>query len=55
MPKSSPSSTNARRVFNIMNFIRAEEPREPMDLMEPVRQQMALIKSGVSPEKCAIG
>ena len=33
------------RVINIMNFIRAEEPREPMDLMEPVRGQMELIKA----------
>ena len=33
------------RAINIMNFIRAEEPREPMDLMEPVRGQMALIKA----------
>lgn len=34
-----------RRVINIMNFIRGDEPREPMDLMEPVREQMALIKA----------
>jgi hypothetical protein len=34
----------AWRVVNIMNFIRAEEPREPMDLMQPVQGQMALIK-----------
>ena len=33
-----------RRVINIMNFIRAEEPREPMNLMEPVREQMKLIQ-----------
>ena len=33
------------RAINIMNFIRAEEPREPMDLMLPVREQMALIKA----------
>lgn len=43
----NPASADAetRRVINIMNFIRAEEPREPMDLMEPVKQQMALIKA----------
>lgn len=35
----------ALRVVNIMNFIRAEEPREPMDLMKPVREQMAAIKA----------
>ena len=34
----------AWRVVNIMNFIRAEEPREPCDLFEPVREQMALIR-----------
>ncbi|AXC12541.1 hypothetical protein ACPOL_3248 [Acidisarcina polymorpha] len=28
-----------------MNFIRAEEPRETIDLMQPVREQMALIKA----------
>jgi hypothetical protein len=28
-----------------MNFIRAEEPREVTDLIQPVRQQMALIKT----------
>ena len=39
------SVTKARRVINIMNFIRAEEPREMMDLMTPVREQMALIKA----------
>jgi hypothetical protein len=33
------------RAINIMNFIRAEEPRERTDLMEPVRRQMALIKA----------
>lgn len=35
----------ARRSINIMNFIRAEEPRESMDLIKPVREQMALIKA----------
>ena len=35
----------SHRYINIMNFIRAEEPREPMDLMKPVREQMALIKA----------
>ncbi|WP_446742213.1 hypothetical protein [Silvibacterium acidisoli] len=37
--------SSALRVVNIMNFIRAEEPREPMDLMKPVREQMASIKA----------
>ena len=41
--QSVPAAPNWR-VINIMNFIRAEEPREAMDLMEPVRGQMALIK-----------
>ncbi len=33
------------RAVNIMNFIRAEEPREPMDLILPVREQMKHIKA----------
>lgn len=33
------------RAINIMNFIRAEEPREKMDLIQPVREQMALIRA----------
>jgi hypothetical protein len=33
------------RAINIVNFIRAEEPREPMDLFLPVREQMASIKA----------
>jgi len=43
--EADAASPKPRRVINIMNFIRAEEPREPMDLMLPVREQMALIKS----------
>ena len=34
----------ALRSINIMNFIRAEEPRVPTDLLEPVKEQMALIR-----------
>jgi hypothetical protein len=41
---ASPQSAS-RRAINIVNFIRAEEPREKTDLMEPVREQMALIKA----------
>jgi hypothetical protein len=41
---ASPSAQHAIRSINIMNFIRAEEPREAMDLIEPVRQQMKYIK-----------
>ncbi|WP_192043393.1 hypothetical protein [Paenibacillus lycopersici] len=29
---------------NIINFIRGVEPREPMDLIEPVREQLALVQ-----------
>jgi hypothetical protein len=43
VPASAP--TSAWRAINIVNFIRAEEPREPMDLILPVREQMALIKA----------
>ncbi len=48
LPAASAMALETRtslRVINIMNFIRAEEPRQSMDLMEPVRQQMALIKA----------
>jgi len=34
----------AMRCVNIMNFIRAEEPRETCDLFRPVKEQMALIR-----------
>jgi hypothetical protein len=37
-------SSSSLRSINIMNFIRAEEPREPMDLVLPVREQMAAIR-----------
>jgi len=33
-----------RQIINIINFIRAVEPRLPMDLIEPVREQIALMK-----------
>lgn len=33
------------RAINIMNFIRAEEPRQSTNLIQPVREQMALIKA----------
>jgi len=36
--------TPTLRVVNVMNFIRASEPREPADLVTPVREQMALVK-----------
>jgi hypothetical protein len=32
------------RAVNVMNFIRASEPRNPADLVTPVREQMALVK-----------
>jgi hypothetical protein len=37
------------RSVNVMNFIRAEEPREPMDLVLPVREQMKAIKANNLP------
>lgn len=37
--------SSALRCVNIMNFIRAEEPREPHDLFDAVREQMALIRN----------
>ena len=42
---ATAGTRSAHRAINIMNFIRAEEPRERVDLMEPVRQQMALVKA----------
>ena len=33
-----------RQIINIINFIRACEPREPMDLVKPVKEQIALMK-----------
>ena len=48
LAKSSVAQSAGRRgavrSVNIMNFIRATEPRGPMDLIKPVREQMALIK-----------
>ena len=32
------------RSINIMNFLRSEEPRESIDLFEPLKEQMALIR-----------
>ena len=37
------------RSINVMNFLRAEEPRESMDLMLPVREQMRVIKANALP------
>ena len=42
---AASTERSAWRAINIMNFIRAQEPREKIDLIEPVRQQMALIKA----------
>lgn len=38
-------ATAPLRAINIMNFIRALDPRDSIDLMEPVREQMRLIKA----------
>ena len=35
---------NQKQIVNIVNFIRGVEPREPMDLVTPVREQIALMK-----------
>lgn len=41
-PAETLSSSGGKplRAINVMNFIRAEEPREAMDLMLPLREQM---------------
>ncbi|MBQ2277510.1 MAG: hypothetical protein II333_02970, partial [Clostridia bacterium] len=33
-----------RQIVNIINFIRAVEPRSPMDLVTPVKEQIRLMK-----------
>ncbi|WP_372632763.1 hypothetical protein [Cohnella sp.] len=38
------TSTVAPNHVNIINFIRGVEPREPIDLLEPVREQLALVQ-----------
>ncbi len=47
--RSLPARTEDKeaplRSINIINFIRAEEPREKMDLMLPLRKQMEIIKA----------
>ncbi len=48
MPRlvAEDTSSHARfRSVNIMNFIRGEEPRDTIDLMLPVREQMKLIRA----------
>ncbi len=45
LPAESSGTDSSLRAINIMNFIRAEEPREKIDLIQPVREQMALIKA----------
>lgn len=45
MPADALETAAPLRAVNIMNFIRAEEPREKMDLMLPLRGQMATIKA----------
>lgn len=35
---------NKRQIVNIVNFIRDVEPRGPVDLVEPVREQIAVMK-----------
>ncbi|MBQ8288337.1 MAG: hypothetical protein IJX76_06150 [Clostridia bacterium] len=35
---------NKRQIVNIVNFIRAVEPREPVNLVTPVKEQIALMK-----------
>ena len=45
VPAEALSERIPLRAINIMNFIRAVEPREPMNLVQPVKEQMALIKA----------
>ncbi len=39
-----PLAADSPRIVNIINFIRAVEPREPVDLLRPVREQIRLVR-----------
>lgn len=39
-----PEPSSRPRIVNIINFIRAVEPREPVDMLEPVVQQVRLAR-----------
>ena len=48
VPKGDPSEpvtkdVDALRCINVVNFIRGNEPRSPVDLLWPVREQMKLL------------
>lgn len=45
LPAGALENEAPLRAVNIMNFIRAEEPREKVDLMLPLRKQMEIIKA----------
>ncbi len=45
MRAEAPGTDTAWRAINIVNFIRAQEPRERIDLIQPVQEQMVLIKA----------
>jgi hypothetical protein len=45
LPAEALSKSASWRAINIMNFIRAEEPRQSIDLIQPVREQMEIIKT----------
>lgn len=42
--KGEMDSLKKRQIVNIVNFIRAVEPRGPVDLVQPVREQIALMQ-----------
>ncbi|MFT3789105.1 MAG: hypothetical protein QM770_23505 [Tepidisphaeraceae bacterium] len=42
-PATAPAQRQAMRCINIVNFLRGSEPRSPIDLLEPAREQMKLI------------
>ena len=37
----------SRHVLNLVNFVRGCEPRKPMDLYTPVRQEIAVNRAAV--------
>ena len=40
---AEPGATDALRCINVVNFIREIEPRFPMDMMLPIREQMKIL------------
>ena len=44
MRKKGGLTVEKRQIVNIINFIRGCEPRDPVDLVRPVKEQIQLMK-----------